>query len=153
MFGTADSELKAYLAQRFAKIDVEITAKVVGGKLTYDLDIKSHGKDGKIDLPAKSGAHRIKFKLEDDTDLKIRFDASGPIFASTDISQCPKCLDTNQIMVDSCDDNELEVIDWNYGQTVEIRYQLNFMDNLGVPQEPLDPIIRNGGGTPDGFNR
>jgi hypothetical protein len=151
MIGTADNELKAYLAERFAKIDVDVVAKVVDGQLTYTLDIKSHGSNGKIDLPAKSGAHKIKFRLEDDTNLNLRFDAGGPIFASTDTSQCPSKLDTEQIMVDSCDDDELEIVDWNYGQTIDIRYQLNFMNKTGVPQEPLDPIIRNGGGTPDGF--
>jgi hypothetical protein len=152
MFGTADSELKTYLAERFAKIDVIVIAQIINGQLTYTLDIKSHGNNGKIELPSKSGAHKIKFSLEDDTNLNLRFDAGGPIFASTDTSQCPTTLDTDQIMADSCDDDTLEVIDWNYGQAVDIRYQLNFMSKTGVPQQPLDPIIRNGGGTPDGFN-
>jgi len=152
MIDTADTKLKSFLAKQFAAVAVDVIAKIVDGRLDWSLDIKTHGNNGKIDLPAKSGAHRIKFRLEDKTDLNLRFDASGPIFASSETGQCPRSLATDQIMVDSCDDDELEIIDWNYGAEMDLRYQLNFMNRIGEPQEPLDPIIRNGGGVPPGFD-
>ena len=39
------------------------------------------------------------------------------------------------------------MIDWNYGPNdQELRYQLNFVTDLGAPIDPYDPIIINGGG-------
>ena len=56
-------------------------------------------------------------------------------------------ITTPQILVESCEEDELVVIDWNYGPNdQELRYQLNFVTDLGAPIDPYDPIIINGGG-------
>ncbi len=151
MVDLADDELKTYLLDNLKPIEVDVIANPDGSGVDWDLVIKSNGKDGEIDLPRDSGGYEIEFRLVDRTRLKLRFDASGPIFASTDLSECPRTLDTSQIMVDECDDNELVVFDWNYGSEVAIRYQLNFVNKIGNRMPPFDPIIRNGGGVPIGF--
>lgn len=148
MVELADDELKTYLVDNLKPIEVDVIANPDGGGVDWGLDIKSNGKDDEIDLPPDSGGYEIQFRLIDRTRLKLRFDASGPIFASTDLSECPKTLDTTQIMVDECDDNDLVIFDWNYGSSVSIRYQLNFVDKIGNKMPPFDPIIRNGGGVP-----
>lgn len=130
-------------------IDVVVTARPrTGGGVDYDLSIKSHGNGGKIDLPRDSGVYEIRFDLDAKDGLDIRFDAAGPFFCHDDLATCPTSLDTAQMMVDSCDKAKLVVVDWNYGPTREYRYQLNFVDKWGEALEPLDPIIKNGGGIP-----
>jgi hypothetical protein len=153
MIELADDELKTYLIDNLKPIEVDVIANPDGDGVDWELAIKSHGNDEEIDLPRDSGGYEIEFRLIDRTRLKLRFDASAPIFASTDVSQCPTTLDTSQIMVDECDDNELDIVDWNYGSETKIRYQLNFVDKVGNKMPPFDPIIRNGGGVPPRINR
>ncbi len=131
------------------KIKVEVTATANGtGGVTWSHKIKSsgHSNGNKIKVP-ENRAHRIKFDLNDESGLGIRFNAAGPIFAKEGVADpCPDRLETGQIMVDSCDDDELVVIDWNYGAQQELRYQLNFVTHANGPIDPYDPIIENGGG-------
>jgi hypothetical protein len=43
------------------------------------------------------------------------------------------------------------VVDWNYGDAQDLRYQINFTDSCGQRRDPLDPVIQNGGGIKPGF--
>ncbi len=131
-------------------IDVEVYAKPNGkGGVDWSHMVKSHGHSNgnKIHAP-KGGGYRIKFDLDNFTDLKVRFDASRPFFCKEGtVDPCPDNISTRQILVDSCEDDTLIVIDWNYGEhEQELRYQLNFVTDIGTPVDPYDPIIINGGG-------
>ena len=131
------------------KIKVEVTAiRDASGAICYSHKINGQNKGGKIDLAKDSGPYKLVFDLDDDTGLGLRFDASAPFYC--DVSRgdgCPASIDREQIMVDSCNDDELIVIDWNYGERKELHYQLNVMDEFGERQTPYDPVIVNGGGT------
>jgi len=132
------------------KIDVEVYARPNGsGGVQWSHSVKSHGHSNgnKIKVPKGEG-YRIKFDLDDYTDLNIRFDASGPFFCKEGtVDPCPSSITTQQILVDSCEDDTLVVIDWNFGdEEQELRYQLNFVTDIGGPVPPYDPIITNGGG-------
>ena len=130
------------------KVGVEVTARTgASGGIDYSHTVNSHGNGGAIDLPKDSGPYKIVFELDDKTDLGLRFDAAGPFFC--DVSRgghCPASIDRQQFMVESCEDDELTVVDWNYGEAKILHYQLNVTDQYGVPQAPYDPIIQNGGG-------
>lgn len=134
--------------KKYVHIDV-IAENKSGGGIQYSLDIKTsgHGKGNKINLPSNFN-YSIIFKLHDDTEPKVgvRFDASAPIFAKEGGLPCPTDISTPQIMVDSCNADTLVVTDWNYGESVELYYQLNFVNEEGQKQDPYDPPITNGGG-------
>jgi hypothetical protein len=132
------------------RIDVEVYARPNGsGGVAWSHSVKSHGHSNgnKIKAPRGEG-YRIKFDLDDYTDLHVRFDASKPFFCKEGTANpCPDSISTQQVLVDSCEDDTLVVIDWNYGdQEQELRYQLNFVTDVGAPIDPYDPIIINGGG-------
>lgn len=132
-----------------AKGDIGVIAKNrLGGGIDWSLDIKdgNHGKGNDIKLP-KDHNYELTFKLDDQTNLGLRFDASAPIFAREGPpGNCPTDISTPQIMVDSCNANTLVVIDWNYGPPVELYYQLNFTNKKGLSKFAYDPPITNGGG-------
>jgi hypothetical protein len=143
-------------------ITVEVTAEASGNGIKYAHTIKGlraikrktrakrktkrsllHGDP--IKLPKGGGAYRITFELE--TKLDLRFDAALPFLCDvTYAAACPTSLNRDQFMVASCTDDELDVVDWNDGDPAEFHFQLNFCTHLGVPQQPYDPIIVNGGG-------
>lgn len=136
------------------KIDVEVLAKPDGsGGVEWSHTVKTHGHShgNKIKAPRGQG-YRIKFDLDDYTNLKIRFNAAAPFFCKQGtVDPCPNSISTPQILVDSCEDDTLVVIDWNYGAAQELRYQLNFVTNVGAPIPPYDPIIINDGGGGEPF--
>ena len=136
-------------------IKVEVGAS--GDPIEYSIVIKSFGANvrkkkrrlvghaEKIKLPKDTGPYQITFKLV--TRLDLRFDAAGPFLCDVTYGDlCPTSLNRLQFMVESCTDDELVVMDWNYGAGADFYYQLNFINSKGVPQEPCDPIIVNGGG-------
>lgn len=136
-------------------VKVEVTA--AGDPIEYSAVIKSFGATKKkkkrrvaghadpIKLPKDSGPYRITFKLV--TRLDLRFDAAGPLLCDVTYGDaCPNSLNRVQFMVESCTDDELVVVDWNFGVGAEFHYQLNFTTSVGVPQKAFDPIIVNGGG-------
>lgn len=131
------------------KIDVEVIARDNGsGGIAWSHTVRStgHSNGNKIKVPRGEG-YRIKFDLDDYTGRHIRFDASAPFFCKEGIADpCPSSISTPQVLVDSCEDDTLVVIDWNYGDEQELRYQLNFVTNVGAPIPPYDPIIINSGG-------
>ena len=132
------------------KIEVEVIAREGSdGKVDWSHTVKTYGSSDGDKIKANRGeGYRITFDLDDYTDWNIRFDASRPFFCKdgTD-NPCPDSITTKQVLVDSCDDGELVVIDWNYGEhEQELRYQLNFVTETGGPINPYDPIIINGGG-------
>lgn len=119
-----------------------------GGGIDYQIDGKPHHTHPKLELPKDSGPYKIRFKL--DTKLDLRFDAAKPFYCIKDEGCCPDRLGSEQVMVDRCDKKELVVVDWNYGEPQDLRYQINFVDACGAAKEPLDPIIQNGGGIKPG---
>ena len=128
------------------RADIIVTAERKGGEIEYSIDTRGNGANGRIKLEADSGPYRIHFELEDKTGRNLRFDAAQPFFCASGTGHCPTCIETDQIMVDSCDADELVVVDWNFGEKQELRYQINVTDRHGAPQPPVDPVIENGGG-------
>ncbi len=130
------------------KVEVEVTATESGGSISYTHVVRSHNNNGKVDLPKDSGPYKIVFSLDDDTNRGLRFDAAAPFYCDvTQGGRCPSSVNRQQIMVASCEDDKLTVVDWNYGTPMELHYQLNFTDGNGVAVKEYDPIIQNGGGT------
>ena len=132
------------------KIEVEVYAKDNGsGGVEWSHKVKTtgHSNGNKIKAPKGEG-YWITFDLDDHTDLNIRFDASAPFFCKDGtVDPCPSSITTPQVLVDSCEEDELVVIDWNFNEhEQELRYQLNFVTDIGAPIEPYEPIIINGGG-------
>ena len=134
-----------------AKVGVEIVADPDGhGGVSWSANIEpGHSNHGHLQISAGEGA-AITFDLQDNTDLGVRFDAAGPFFVADGAAgPCPTSMDSKQCMVDSCDADQLVVLDWNYGPACELHYQLNFVNEIGDPINPYDPIIQNtGGGVP-----
>ncbi len=130
-------------------VDIGVIAKdKPGGGIDWSLDIKTsgHGNGNKLDLPPGE-TYKLTFKLDDETRIGLRFDASAPIFVREGgPGTCPTSITTPQVMVDSCDSDTLEVVDWNFGAAVDLYYQLNFVTKDGLNKHPYDPDIRNGGG-------
>ena len=132
------------------KIEVEVTAKLdASGNVKWSHEVKSpgHSSGNKIKAPKGEG-YWIIFDLDDYTGRHIRFDASAPFFCKDGTGDpCPSSITSDQILVESCAEDELVVIDWNYGSAEqELRYQLNFTTDIGGYIPPYDPIIINGGG-------
>jgi hypothetical protein len=133
------------------KVEVDIFAEHDGkGGVLWSHKVKNpgHGHGQKIKLPRGIG-YEIHFDLRKPHDLNVQFDASAPFFCKEGTADpCPSEITTDQIMVESCEKDELVVVDWNYGKEQELRYQLNFVDDAGARVDPYDPVILNeGGGT------
>lgn len=114
-------------------------------KVKWDIDTKDPANPKKIKAKDPEN-YLLKFKLFDNTTLEVRFDASSPFYCKDGTSDpCPSSVTSDQVLVDSCKDNELVVLDWNVIKQ-ELRYQLNFVTKAGKLLNPYDPIIDNGGG-------
>lgn len=127
---------------------VDVTPRLDDEEIVWTISVKTtgYGNGNRVNLPEDAG-YRIVFQLENPDQLDVRFDASDPIFVrSGGGSFCPTRLDSDQIMIDSCEADELAVYDWNFGDPQELHYQLNFVTETGKPVKPCDPIIDNGGG-------
>lgn len=134
------------------KIDIVVTALLSGGKVIWSWKNQSGGDPGKIKID-KGVNGRLVFKIDNQTDKAIRFDASGPIFylANPKPGDYPTSFPKDgDLLVESCDANQLSLIDFNTVEG-EIMYQVNFVTDTGGPVHPLDPIIMNGGGGIKGF--
>ena len=137
-----------HLAVSKTDVTVDLDAQRDGAGVKFTPTIHSHGSGDKIKLPKDSGPYKITFYLHAKSGLNIRFDAGGPFFCAADDGSCPPTgTPSDQIMVDSCTDDKLVVIDWNYGAEQDLRYQVNFVDSAGKAMPDYDPIIQNGGGT------
>ena len=128
------------------KIDIIATKNPAGG-IDWSHDVKSagHSNGKKIKLPNGVG-YLLEFSLKRNGN-DVRFDAKAPFFCKDGTANpCPSDISTDQIMVNECRSDYLAVIDWNYGVPLELRYQLNFVTEVGGHVDPYDPIIENGGG-------
>lgn len=136
------------LANGHVEVEIVGSGPDAKGEVIWTHEVKSSGHDngGKIKL-GKDEGYEIQFDLKDRTNLRLRFDASGPFFVKEGTADpCPSTLGSTQCMVDDCDAGKLTVIDWNFGVPRELRYQLNFVTKSGRRVNPYDPIIENGGG-------
>lgn len=134
--------------KNFDDVHVDVEASDDNGEIKWTVEVKTtgHGNGSKVELP-KGDGFRIIFKLVNQDHLDVRFDASDPIYVREGGGTfCPSKLDSDQIMIDRCEAEELEIIDWNFGVARELYYQLNFVTETGGPVNPCDPIIDNGGG-------
>jgi hypothetical protein len=128
-------------------MDVKVTAKASGsGPIEWDIDGKKPHKS-EIAFAARTGPHKVKFKLHDKTGRDLRFDDGDPFWAHiNEFGQCPPSGATSaQTGVHSCSERQLTVTNENSGDPCTIHYQLNFVDGEGNKVE-VDPIFKNGGG-------
>lgn len=135
-----------------------------GPKITIELIAEDDGSGGvawepvgndsdKVKLPRDGGPFLLVFTIKDHTKLQLRFDASSPFWCEEGQNCPPKAgVNTDQILVDSCDADTLKVLDYNYGQQRTISYQVNVIDK-DRKSHPCDPIIENGGGIKKAFVR
>jgi hypothetical protein len=128
-------------------VDIKVKAETINGAVEWTIDGKKP-KASVIELPHKSGRHTLDFKIEDRTGLGFRFDDSDPIWAhENEDGKCPaQGIHTTQVKVVSCKPQKLSVTDDNSGDPCTLQYQLNVVDAGGLAC-PIDPIIKNGGGT------
>lgn len=129
--------------------DVLITA-------THDADrVRIHGYGGSGDLPVNSGAHRFNFRMQDNTNLNVRFNS---LDTADDCSDCPPPQGENSrqivgvAMNNNRDPRTASFTDNNNNSakagSMDVSYQWNFTcDDPDVKVDSFDPIIRNGGET------
>lgn len=106
-----------------------------------------HGHFPSVALPKKSGAHHFTISIGPDR-LGIEF-SKDPLWIHEG-STCPtqSGIDSAQIKgFKRLNDTQIFFTDLNKGDAVDLWYQLNFVDSDGKPVNPLDPEIKNGGGT------
>jgi len=130
--------------------DVRVEVTGTGwNPVAWSQDIKTpgHGRKDEIEFPHGPDHYDIIFTLVDNTGHNIRFDASAPVFVERTLpgSPYPTKFNTDQMMVDSCDDRKLVIRNWNQVK-MDLHYQLNFVTAIGGAVRPFDPIIRNDGG-------
>ena len=122
---------------------IELTAKPNGTNVEWEIDggpAKSH----KTKVNKGAAPETIKFKLDDQTKLKLRFDCSFPFQVWENEGCPPACLETDQIAVVACSPDTVTIVDVNTGPERTLHYQLNVVSQEGAC--PCDPIIENGGG-------
>lgn len=106
--------------------------------------------DGEANLPAKSGAHRFKFTLNDPTGLNVRFSSLD----AQDAVPCPPAAGENSTQIVGMQigpqgDTAAFTDNNNNREPMDVCYQWNFTCNdPDVRVAPFDPIIRNGGDGP-----
>ena len=128
-------------------MDVKVKAETTSTGTSWTIDGKKP-RESVIAIGAKSGPHTLDFKLNDQTNLGLRFNTCDPIWVhETEDDECPGAgISTDQICVASCDNKRLSITDANSGIARTLHYQLNFLDTKGNAVT-VDPVIKNGGNT------
>lgn len=120
---------------------VELTAKLVGGKVVIEAD-----GAGSANLPKGSPPRRFTFKLTDETSLHVKFREPDWLWVD-ETTNCPpqQGINTDQIENPVRTDMTAGFTDKNSGDGRTLSYALIFKcdDNAQVPM--YDPIIINGG--------
>jgi hypothetical protein len=117
---------------------------------------------GPIDLPPKSGLHKLEFTLDDMSGKNLKFYPTGDSAMWVDVDECPKSDPGNgknngQIEdkhVDAANKKKLTLKDRNDGPRCLLHYTLRFDGDPGMnpdtaascPPYEYDPEIKNGGG-------
>ena len=127
--------------------DVEFTARIQDGAVTWDSPDGKPAKEHKTHVDKGAPPETIDFRLKNKTGLGLHFDLNSPIHAWEQEGCPPSGLDTDQIEVSDCKAGKLTIVDSNTGPERTIQYQLNVVAEDGA-QHPCDPIIRNGGAGP-----
>lgn len=135
-------------------IIADVTAKLVNGKVDFDLEWRhdgdSNGKKTPIEIGKGDPATPIQFHLRDETGLKLRFkqDPAQAMWVATTGCPPPDAGDGGQISFNSSSNNLLRVTDANSGAECTLFYMLRFDGDASgnnAPPYEFDPIIRNGG--------
>ena len=143
-------------------IIADVSAKLVGDKVEFDLEWRKEGDPGgkasPIDVAKGDPPTPIHFHLRDDTRLKLKFKADAEDAMWVNTTGCPPAGAGNggQISFTSSSNNLLKVTDANSGDECTLYYMLRFdgdphvdPDGKQHPPYEFDPIIRNGGGGGD----
>ena len=135
-------------------IIADVTAKLVDGKVDFDLEWRhdgdSNGKKTPIEIGKGDPATAIHYHLRDETKLKLAFkdDPKQAMWVATTGCPPPGEGDGGQISFNSSSKNLLKVSDANSGAECTLYYMLRFdgdSDGTNAPPYEFDPIIRNGG--------
>lgn len=125
-------------------MDVTVRAESAGGGVNWTID--GHPAKGMVhNFPKDSGKHNIHYRLVDDTELGLRFDANSPFCDEKNpTSDCPaNGASSDQSEVISCAGPSLVVQNKNTEECT-VRYKLRFLDKNGQDHE-VDPDWKNGG--------
>lgn len=116
----------------------------VNGKIEWGLGFGKNpapGSKQEVDLPKRSGEHKIVVHLVGGP-AGVEFNTKDPIWVcETGSCPPPEGSKSAQIEILECTRSKLTLNDKNEGEARVLTYQLNF-----IGAEPLDPMIRNGGG-------
>lgn len=122
---------------------LRITASLVRGKPDFKIDGKKP-EDSSIKFREKSGKTEVEFKLDDKTDMDLRFDCRGPFWDAKNCkSNCPNDGDTSdQTEVLECKSDKLTVLNKN-SEECTVKYKMYFTDRHGG-RHCVDPEWKNG---------
>ena len=122
-------------------------AQTLTNHLTAELDAAGKvvitGDKGRVRLPNKSGPHKFKFQLTDDTDLNVCFRGFGAELGET----CPQSAGDNTGQVEDLEikDKKAEFTDKNAGKACTFGYTWFFSCDDPNQRPTFDPIVDNGG--------
>jgi hypothetical protein len=156
------------------KVEAKVQATVVLGTPTtadsvqFDCIWRSNADpagvwhSGPIDLPPKSGKHKLEFTLDDMSGKNLEFYPTGATAMWVDVAACPRSdpgngKDNGQIHnkdVDPVTKKKLTLTDLNEDEPCLLHYTLRFNGLPGIdpvtgascPPYEYDPEIKNGGG-------
>lgn len=109
--------------------------------------VEIEGDKARVRLGHKSGSHKFKFQLDDQTGLNVRFADLGVEVGEV----CPENPGNNsggQITDVDIDDDKAEFTDQNTGGPVTLGYTWFFKCNDPSQTPKFDPIIDNDGDDP-----
>lgn len=118
---------------------IQLTATLAGSQVVVS------GDKTRVRLPKDSGPHSFDFKLEDRTNLNVRFSS----LSADESDTCPPSngIHTDQIVDIGIGDKRASFTDVNSGDERTICYAWQFACDDPVQRPEFDPIIDNGGGT------
>ena len=117
--------------------------------LCYNQKCGGAGNYPAVDLAAKSGAHMMIVTIKDPANLGIGFDPQDPLWIQANSKPTGPIVGPNSQISDVTRANKITLVfmDKNKGPGMTLKYQLNFVGADNQKVTPIDPDIRNGGGT------
>lgn len=140
------------MSEQFVKLRPSLT-RPIEWTMIHDGHTGTEGNFPPVDLPKDTGAHLITFTIDNPEGMDIEF-SNDPIWIQQG-EFCPttRVVDGKQIKSKTkLNSTQLVIKDINKGKQQILTYLLNFVDGNDSSHQvtPLDPQIKNGGGTGPG---
>jgi hypothetical protein len=116
----------------------QLTATLSGGQVVVS------GDKNRVKLPKDSGSRTFDFKLDDRTEMNVRFSS----LSADESDSCPprSGINTDQIVNVGIGDKRASFTDLNSGDARTICYAWHFACDDPGQRPEFDPIVDNGGG-------